>query len=192
VAISSQADKATVGLKHLGPVSDDVYLYLVPQLQYLHQMALYFAVSFQAEKPGSAVQKLAMERNKSVRLFDPDLPPIDPEMLGRVTVSSKDLPPPVSNLIRMNFECYDQLLEARHEKDEHRIWLARSEERKLRQQVRREIDQGNIPHYINVLLDVAERIASSSRKQSWQTALKHHVGELVTTASPTPPRYPGA
>jgi len=187
------ASKTRFGLKAIGkdvkPASDELYLHLSPQIQQLHQMALYFTVEHQAQKPNSAVAKLAVERNSRLRIFENHRKERPIEWDRSVNLSSKDLPPELTDLIKRAFMCYDDLLDGRHEDDEHKIWRARNEERILRREIANEMAKGTVPHSVHLILDVTERMACATKKRGWKEVFEEYVNEKAPPSSPgSPPR----
>jgi len=189
------ASKTRFGLSAIGkdvkPASDELYLQLKEQIQQLHQLALYMTVEHLAQKPEGAQARMAVERNSQLRIFENHRkePPIEWER--GINISEKDLPPETADILARAFGCYQSLLEARHENDAHKTWLARGKERSMRRDMARNIILGKVPPAIHNMLDVSERLACAAKPRMWRDVFEEYVQERESPSPDMPPRRGG-
>ena len=149
-------------------------------------MALYVTVKHRAQRPDATRERLAIDRNSPMRIYNPKNPPMASDISETISVSAKDLPPELSELIGKAFRCYERLLDGRHEQDEVKIWQARSEEKSIKRRIGQELSKGNIPRDVPILLEVAQRMVSGTEPQQWQEVLENYCAELKASPSPRP------
>lgn len=167
------------------PATPETAAFLRQQIKDLFEMALYFAVCHQVDKTGSRIQRLVAHRASSIRLYDPNEPPIPPLDEGRVRISSSELEPDLRERMRRSFECLDSLVEARENRDSLSGWRARSALGGLRKELKLDILRDELPSSVPLLLDVAEKLAVAPRKTSWKTVMEKHCETIKD--DPRPP-----
>ena len=174
-------------------LKDELYAYLRLQLIQTYQAALFETVVYQAEKPESSTAEIVRERSGPARLYRPGregLPPRPHLRIGEeaiLRVDSKDLPPALSDMIRLAFASQADRLDGRHQHDDQLSWQGRSAMRALRGKLENEVRRGELPASVPRLFDTAAELAQSNRRVGWK-----RVFERISEIDGHPPFRPGA
>jgi len=177
-------DKPTICAPKLPPITDEKATYLSEQLEELYSVVVYMTQSHEAEKTAKPAP-----RRGHLRIYDPEQPIMPALEEGKIRISDRDLAPALRDELRSAFEHCDDLLMARMTQDQTMGWRTQAQMKGDLEKIRHTIVKGALPECAAQLVEVAQKMAFSTRKLRWRKAVEEHYQQL---ASGQRPSHPGA